>query len=167
MAGRVSGTTFLQDYINLVYRMNSGQPYYGNFMCDWWFYDPYGDRLQRPTNYQDYLALCSYAPVSTTGDTSSFTTYNQRMSLAPTTPPVTTISYYQARIMGGAGTFGSGTSWYNTTTPRSVGWHHARIVVGIPNVSALTAPVWMYIDNMTNATVTSLTAPTPLSTSSR
>ena len=64
------------------------------------------------------------------------------------------VSYYQARIMGGAGTFGSGTSWYNATTPRSVGWHHARIVVGIPNVSALMAPVAMYIDNMTNATVT-------------
>jgi hypothetical protein len=63
-------------------------------------------------------------------------------------------SNYQARIIGGAGDFGSGNSWYNTHTLRSVGWHHARVVVGIPN-AANYAPVWMYIDNLTNATVSS------------
>jgi hypothetical protein len=69
------------------------------------------------------------------------------------------VSFYQARIINGAGSFGSGNSWYNTATPRTVGWHHARIVFGIPNAGNF-APVSMYIDNMTNATVTSPTSGT-------
>jgi sugar lactone lactonase YvrE len=152
MAG-AAGTS-KQDYINLLYRMNAGQIYYGNFMCDWWFYDPYGTGTGA-TSSQDYLAITQYNPVSTTSDTSTFTAYNQRMSLG-TYNGATGYNYlnYQARIIGGTGTFGSGNSWYNTTTVRSVGWHHARIIVGIPNASNY-APVGMYIDNMLNATVTS------------
>src|SRR5262249_34840032 len=42
-----------QEYINLLYRMNAGQVYYGNFMCDWWFYDPYGANQATATNLQD------------------------------------------------------------------------------------------------------------------
>ena len=88
------------------------------------------------TNAQEYLALCQYAPVSTTSDTSTFTTYNQRMSLGAYNGNTGyNYSNYQARIIGGTGNFGSGNSWYNTATLRSVGWHHARIVVGIPNAS--------------------------------
>jgi hypothetical protein len=136
--------------------MNAGQTYYGNFMCDWWFYDPYGTGTGA-TSSQEYLAICQYAPVSTTSDTSSFSAYNQRMSLG-TYNGSTGYNYsnYQARIIGGSGNFGSANSWYNTPTLRSVGWHHARIIVGIPNPSTLLAPIWMYVDNMTNATVTSL-----------
>ena len=153
MAGAASLSR--QDYINLLYRMNAGQTYYGNFMCDWWFYDPYGTATTGASASQDYLAIAQYAPVSTTGDTSTFTAYNQRMSLG-TYNGSTGYNYsnYQARIIGGSGTFGSGNSWYNTTTTRSVGWHHARILVGIPNASNY-ATVWMYIDNMLNAAVTS------------
>ncbi|HVM50454.1 MAG TPA: immunoglobulin domain-containing protein, partial [Candidatus Acidoferrum sp.] len=144
-----------QDYINLLYRMNAGQTYYGNFMCDWWFYDPFGSSPSGATNSQDYIALAEYAPVSTTSDTSSFTTYNQRMSLGTYNGNTGyNYLYYQARIIGGAGSFGSQNSWYNTATVRSVGWHHARIVVGIPN-TANYAPVSMYIDNMLAPTVTS------------
>jgi sugar lactone lactonase YvrE len=144
-----------QSYINLLYRMNAGQPYYGNFMCEWWFYDPYGTSSTGANASQEYIALCSYFPVSTTGDTSSFTAYNQRMSLGTYNGSGFNNSTYQARIMGGSGgNFGSGNSWYNTST-RSVGWHHARVVVGIPNVAALTAPVAMYIDNMITPTVAS------------
>ncbi len=150
-----------QEYLNLLYRMNAGQLYYGNFMCDWWFYDPYGTTPSGATNLQDYLAVAQYAPVSTTSDSSTFTTFNQRMSLGAYNGSAGyNYSNYQARIIGGAGTFGSQNSWYNTTTIRSVGWHHARIVVGIPNPSSLQAPVWMYVDNMTNAAVTSPTTGT-------
>lgn len=151
---QMAGAASHQSYINLLYRMNAGQTYYGNFMCDWWFYDPYGTGTGA-TSSQEYLAICQYAPVSTTSDTSSFSAYNQRMSLG-TYNGTTGYNYsnYQARNIGGTGTFGSGNSWYNTTTFRSVGWHHARVVVGIPNASNY-APVWMYIDNMLNATVTS------------
>jgi sugar lactone lactonase YvrE len=153
MAG--STTTLRQDYLNLLYRMNAGQIYYGNFMCDWWFYDPYGSTSSGATNSQEYLAVAQYAPVSTIGDTSTFTTYNQRMSLGAYNGSVGyNYLYYQARIIGGLGTFGSGNSWYNTATLRSAGWHHARILVGIPN-PANYAQVSMYIDNMISATVTS------------
>jgi sugar lactone lactonase YvrE len=149
-----SGVT-KQDYLNLLYRMNAGQIYYGNFMCDWWFYDPYGSTASGATNSQEYLAIAQYAPVSTTGDTSTFTTYNQRMSLGAYNGNTGyNYLYYQARIIGGSGTFGSGNSWYNTTALRSVGWHHARIVVGIPNAADY-APISMYVDNMLNATVAS------------
>ena len=148
----------LDDYLNLLYRLNAGQTYYGNFLCDWWFYDPYGEtNSSGATNSQEYLAVCQYLPVSTTGDTSSFTTYNQRLSLGVYNGNTGyNYSNYQARIIGGSGSFGSANSWYNTATLRSVGWHHARIILGIPNPSTLIAPIWMYIDNMTNATVTSL-----------
>jgi sugar lactone lactonase YvrE len=157
MAGR-TGTIFLQDYFNLVYRLNAGQPYYGNFMCEWWFYDPYGTGANA-ANYADYMVLGSYAPVSTTSDSISSSTIYQRMSLGAYNGSGFNVSFYQARIINGAGNFGSGNSWYNTPTPRSVGWHHARIVFGIPNAANF-APVSMYIDNMTNATVTSPTSGT-------
>ena len=148
--------TVRQDYLNLLYRMNAGQVYYGNFLLEWWFYDPFGTNSSGATNSQDYIALCEDVPVSTTSDSSSsFTSINQRMSLGVYNGNVGyNYSNYQARIIGGAGTFGSQNSWYNTATIRSIGWHHARVVVGIPNATN-SAPISMYIDNMTNATVTS------------
>jgi sugar lactone lactonase YvrE len=161
MAGR-TGTSYLQDYVNLVYRLNAGRPYYGNFMCEWWFYDPYGTTtLSSASNYVDYIALGGYAPVSATNDfyTTTFSQFYQRMSLGAYNQSGFNVSNYQARIVGGAGSFGSGNSWYNTATPRTVGWHHARIIIGIPNASNY-APVWMYFDNLTNATVTSSTTGT-------
>ena len=60
MAG-AAGTS-KQDYINLLYRMNAGQTYYGNFMCDWWFYDPYGTGTGA-TSSQDYLAPAMPSPI--------------------------------------------------------------------------------------------------------
>jgi sugar lactone lactonase YvrE len=161
MAGRSAGASFQQDYINLMYRLNDGlrndgRPYWGNFMCQWWFYDPWGtNNLPNATNYTDYLALGSYAPVQTNSDTIASTTIYQRMSLGAFNASGFNVSCYQARILGGSGSFGSGNSWYNTATLRSVGWHHARVVVGIPSPATLLAPVSMYVDNMTNATVTS------------
>ena len=99
-----TGTAFQQDYINLLYRMNAGQPYYGNFMCDWWFYDPYGTGTSA-TNYQDYIALCQICPGL---DHQRL----RRLALRPITSacpwaPYNTTGYnasnYQARIIGGAG----------------------------------------------------------------
>jgi sugar lactone lactonase YvrE len=158
MAGRAPGSAFEQDYLNLIYRLNAGQPYDGNFLCEWWFYDPCGTGTGA-ANYADYMVVGSYAPISATTDatTTGFSIY-QRMSLGAYNGSGYDLNYYQARIMNGAGSFGSGNSWYNTATPRTVGWHHARIVFGIP--SAHYAPVWMYIDNMTNATVYSPTSGT-------
>jgi sugar lactone lactonase YvrE len=151
MLGTAPGQSLRQDYYNLIYRLNAGQVYYGNFMCDWWFYDPFGT-TSSATNSQDYLAIAQYAPVSTTADfdTPSFTTFSQRMSLGTFNSVGYNYSNYQARIVGATGGF-NGNGWFNTTTIRSIGWHHARMVVGIPGVGNF-APVWMYVDNMTNAT---------------
>ncbi|PWU19573.1 MAG: hypothetical protein C5B50_06315 [Verrucomicrobia bacterium] len=160
MSGRAVGASFQQDYINLMYRLNDGlrndgQPYFGNFMCDWWFYDPWGASSTNSPNYTDYIALGSFFPTQTNSDTIAETTIYQRMSLGAFNATGFNVANYQARILGGSGSFGSGNSWYNTTTARTVGWHHARIVVGIPNSTYLLAPVSFYIDNMTNATVSS------------
>lgn len=153
-----AGTTLAQDYYNLIYRLNSGSNYYGNIMCDWWFYDPYGATQSTATNLQQYVALCQAGPVPTNTDaTNTFASFTQRMSLGAYNGNVGyDFTKYQARIIGGTGgTFGAANSWYNTTTTRSVGWHHGRIVVGIATANA--APISMYIDNMTNATVSSPT----------
>lgn len=161
MLGVTPGVSIRQDYFNLIYRMNSGVNYYGNFMCEWWFYDPYGTTASGATNMQEYIALNASSPVPTTSDsTTSFSAINQRMSLGMYNGNTGyNYSNYQARIIGGTGgTFGSGNSWRNTDTIRSVGWHHARIVAGIPTANV--APISMYIDDMTNATAFSATVTT-------
>lgn len=146
MVGGTPGVTICQDYINLPFRMNSGQIYYGNFMCDWWFYDPFGTNVGA-TNFQDYLAVVQYAPVSLTNDfvTTTFTTYNQRMSLGAYNATGYVKTNYQARLMGATGGFNTN-GWFNTTALRSEGWHHGRFVLGIPVANS--APVSMFIDNM-------------------
>jgi hypothetical protein len=151
-----------QDYFNLIYRLNEGRTYYGNFMCEWWFYDSFGANASGATNVQDYTALCWDDPVSPTTDiSSSLPTVNQRMSLGAYNGNVGyNYSNYQARIIGGSGgTFGSGNSWYNTATLRSIGWHRARVIAGIPNATN-SPPISMFIDDMINPTVTSPTAGT-------
>jgi uncharacterized protein (TIGR02597 family) len=154
-----TATTIVQDYYNLVYRLNSGSNYFGNFMCEWWFYDSYGQNPAGATNMQEYIALVQNT-VSSTSDYTSLTmgTPTQRMSLGMFNGSAGyDYNYYQARIIGGSGgTFGAANSWYNTATPRSVGWHHARIIAGIPNATN-SAPISMFIDNMTNATAFSPT----------
>ena len=148
MVGGSPGVKSCRDFINLPFRMNAGQKYYGNIRLDWWFYDPYGTNATG-TNFSDYVALAQYDPVSLTNDfvTTSFTNVNQRMSLGAYNVAGFTKTNYQARIVGATG-FTNG--WFNTVALRSVGWHHARIVVGIPTGN--NAPVQMFIDNMSNAT---------------
>jgi GH25 family lysozyme M1 (1,4-beta-N-acetylmuramidase) len=149
MMGATVGYEFCQDYINLPYRFDAQQTYYGNLMMDWWFYDPKGTGTGA-SNYTDYMALAQYLPVSLTNDfvTTTFTQWNQRMSLGAANVPGFSASVYQARIVGATGGVNTN-GWFNTSVTRSVGWHHARIVVGIPKNNS--GPVLMYIDNMTNA----------------
>lgn len=160
MLGVLNNVKIRQDYMNLLYRLNSGSNYYGNFMCDWYFYDPYGTGTGA-TSMQDYLALEQCPVPSNTDATNTFSSVNQRVSLGMYNGnPGYDSTKYQARIIGGTGgTFGSLNSWYNTTTTRSVGWHHARIVVGIADITG-NAPISMFIDDMTNATVSSPTVAT-------
>jgi hypothetical protein len=148
MIGATVGYQYCQEYVNLPYRMDAGQTYYGNIMLDWWFYDTKG---AGSSTYQDYLALAQYLPVSLTNDftTTTFTAWNQRMSLGACSTPGYNSGVYQARIVGATGGVNAN-GWFNTATARSVGWHHARIVVGIPTGNS--APVQMFIDNMTQPT---------------
>jgi hypothetical protein len=106
-------------------RLNSGSNYYGNLMLDWWFYDPKGTGTGA-SNYGDYVALAEYVPVSTTNDftTTTFTQFNQRVSLGANNVTGFHLTNYQARIVGATGGLTNG--WFNTAATRSVGWHHAR-----------------------------------------
>jgi hypothetical protein len=149
MVGAVTNTSFDQEYLNLIYRFNSGSNYYGNIMLDWWFYDPKGTGTGA-SNYGDYVALAEYVPVSPTNDfnTTSFTQFNQRVSLGANNVAGFNVGVYQARIVGATGGLNTN-GWFNTTAARSVGWHHARVIAGIPTNNS--APISMFIDNMTNA----------------
>jgi GH25 family lysozyme M1 (1,4-beta-N-acetylmuramidase) len=151
MIGASPNVQFCQEYLNMPYRLDSGSNYFGNIMLDWWFYDPKGTGTGA-SNYGDYFALAEYLPVSTTNDftTTTFTTYNQRVSLGAYVGTGQNLGFYQGRIPGATGGFNTN-GWFNTSTARSVGWHHARIVVGIPTNNS--GPISMFIDNMTNATL--------------
>lgn len=143
-----------ENWYNLAYRLNSGSPYTGGIAFDWWFYDPLGSGS---SNFRDFAALGFYNTAPTTTDypgTGSLngSTQIQRLSLGA--PYNASAGYdntkYQARVVGAADGY-SGTGYFNTSTPRTVGWHEGRIVVG----SALgdnTANVDFYIDDMVNPT---------------
>lgn len=140
-----------QNWMNIAYRTNGGNPYAGGIVFDWWFYDPLG---AGGANFKDYAAVGFYntAPASTdypgTGSLNG-STQIQRLSLGAYSGG--DLSLYQARIVGATDAIASG--WFNTGTARTVGWHHGRIVIG----SALgngTNDVSFFIDDMANATMT-------------
>jgi hypothetical protein len=56
---------------------------------------------------------------------------------------------YQARVVGASDGFSGG--WFNTSTPRSLGWHHGMIIVG-PMLADGTNDVMFFIDDLTNPT---------------
>ena len=145
------------DWYNLSYRCATGGVYFGNIALDWWFYDPLGSG--GGGQYSDYVALCNYDGVATDTDYYSWPTFgSQRMSLGAYMPGVgTSVPNYQARIVGATDGVNSDGWFYLTNATRSIGWHHARIVIGAANGAA--TPASFYIDNMvtpalTHATVT-------------
>jgi len=156
-----------QLWLNIAYQFNGGQPFTGNLVLDWYFYDPLG---AGGTAYQDYAALAYYntAPTDTDGPTFNppEDIYNyslnhnvdgsqlQRLSLGSTTAvgdPGFDPNYYQARVVGAIGGYNPN-GWFNTTTPRSVGWHHAAIVVG-PALDDGTNDVLFFMDDFDNPTL--------------
>ena len=144
-----------ENWYNLRYRLNSGAVYTGNVRMDWWFYDPLGSG---DSGYRDYGALGYYSNVPATTDYPGTGSLNgvvpaQRLSLGAYNSAGTDYTKYQARVVGVYdGNTTGGASWYNTTTPRAVGWHHARILVG-PSVGSSLATsmnyVTFFIDDMT------------------
>jgi hypothetical protein len=143
-----------QNWFNLAYRLNNGQPFRENVILDWWFYDPLG---AGGTALQDYAALAFYnlAPADTDGppdyDLNS-STQVQRLSLGGTSAQDAGFdaNFYQARVVGATGGYNPN-GWFNTITPRSIGWHHAAIGVGplLPDGSNDAA---FYIDDLDNPT---------------
>jgi hypothetical protein len=144
-----------ETFLNLAYRFNAGQLYYGDIMLDYYFYDP------GTPDYGDQLSLANFSsgipPTSDSigGNIPSGPIQNLFVGAWPNL----NTNVYQAGVMGAAdGTTGriskniSGTTkYFNTTVPRSQGWHHARIVVGPADPGTYVANVQFFVDDMTNA----------------
>lgn len=146
--GNPAGSDFDQDYYNLAYRLRGGQAPTGNYLVEWWFYDPSGSG---DSHFQDYVALGWYALVPGGTDYPSGGTVggvNQRLSLGGGFNPSAAIDFtkYQARVVGA--TDGLFAGWFNLSLTRSVGWHQGRIVLGEP--AGASTQVSFYIDDMTN-----------------
>ena len=144
-------------YYNLGYRLRSGNPLLGNFLVEWWFYDPLGSG---GSNYKDLGGVGKWTSTYMPGNTD----YNSLPS-AGLLPDVSGLvelgaavnqnsgflnTKYQARVVNGTLGYNNGNA--NTQTTRSVGWHEARIVFGPPTNNS---PVMnFYIDDMSNPTFT-------------
>jgi hypothetical protein len=142
---------FDQNWYNLAYRLNGGLPFQENIMLAWYFYDPLGPG---GTEFKDYIALAFYdnAPPDTDGPADynlnhGFTRI-QRLSLGATTNDGSNANFYQARVAGATDGYNDA-GWFNTTTPRSRGWHQGAIVIG-PMQADGTNDVSFYIDDLVN-----------------
>jgi hypothetical protein len=146
----VVGADFDQDWFNLAYRLNGGQPFTGEVILSWWFYDTLG---AGGTDFRDYVALAYYdtAPPDTDAPPSfnlnSGVNQIQRLSLGATfhTDPGFDPNYYQARVVNATDGYNAA-GWFNTSVARSVGWHHGVILVG-PAQDDGTAMVFFFIDD--------------------
>jgi hypothetical protein len=149
-----------QNWYNLAYRLNNGLPFTANISLDWWFYDPLGIEPPMPgdSHFRDCVALAFYdtAPADTdapdTYDLTVTVIQVQRLCLGAEpsySNPRYDPNYYQARVLGADDDFGG---WFNTSTMRSVGWHHGAIVVG-PMLADGTNDVTFFIDDMSTPTL--------------
>jgi len=151
------------NWCNIAYRVGGGQNFASDCMLDWWFYDPLGN-APNAADFEDYVALCSYntAPTNTDYPESStpedngnlyaglvFSSQYQRLSLGASVYLPEDGAYdsskYQARIAGAS--LGYGQGWIDTPMQRSVGWHHARIILG-PLLADGTVNAYFYIDDL-------------------
>jgi hypothetical protein len=145
------------DWFNLSFRCATGGLYMGNIALEWWFYDTVGDAAAG-SGYAEFVALCNYANVPATADYDPagwplYSDPGQRMSLGAYLGTGTDSTKYQARIVGA--TDGLDLGWFNLSVERSIGWHHARIVVGAPNDA--NTPASFYLDDMTTPVLTHAT----------
>ncbi len=144
-----------EGFLNLAYRFNGGQLYYGNIMLDYYFYDP------GTPDAGDQLTLANFTSrMPATSDSSGYQIpASPVQNLFIGTWPNLDTSVYQAGMMGASdGTAGiiskniSGTTkYFNTTALRSLGWHHARILVGPADPGTHVANVQFFVDDMANA----------------
>jgi hypothetical protein len=154
-AANTSPAQFDQDYYNLAYRLNGGSNYTGGVALKWFFYDPLG---AGGTAFQDYMALGRYTSVPTNTDypaninTNTLSGVIQRLSLGASNPAGSNSAVYQARVVGATDGLAGAPTWFNTTTPRTVGWHFAEILLGADQGSSTT--VSFFIDDPVNPVLT-------------
>jgi hypothetical protein len=153
---------FDEDFYNLAFRLNQSNIYSGNILLDWWFYDPIG--ATNADRFQDYVSLAYFDQILTNADYSSPDNPGnqlQALSLGAGDPAQgANTNFYQAEILGVVTNSYDGAGWFDTTTPRTNGWHHARITVS-PMATNGMVNVAFYIDNMTNPTLTNSTVSAP------
>jgi hypothetical protein len=124
-------------------------------MLEWYFYDP------GTADAGDQLSLANFSGrMPANSDSSGF--------LIPTTPvqhlfigtwPNMNTTKYQVGVYGASdGTSGrisknitGNTKYFDTSVPRSLGWHHARIVVGPADPATHVANAKFFVDDMSNA----------------
>lgn len=156
MVRGVAPGDFDQDWYNLAYRLNNGNPFTENIILSWWFYDPVG---AGNTDYRDYVALGFYdnAPANTDAPPDYNLNHGfmqiQRISLGATfhTDAGYNPNFYQARVAGAADGYNTA-GWFNTQTPRAVGWHQAAIFVAHRKHNG-TNKISFYIDDGLNPTL--------------
>lgn len=146
-----------RDFYNLQYRLNSGTPFSGNVYLDWWFYDPLGPGGSTVNFCGDYTALSYFSGIPIGADYPSpvpdpMGGMVQQIAIGMSDDLSTGYdpTKYQVRIQGDVAGYHNG--WSNTSATRSVGWHHARIVVGPKKVSN-TNDISFYVDNMSVASI--------------
>lgn len=144
-----------RDLINLQTRCGGGSTMSGDVYLDWWFYDPLGPGGSATDFCGDYTALSYFTGMSTDKD------YPEPMpgSLSPTQQLAIGMSdnltgaydptKYQVRMNNTTGSYADG--WFNTSVTRSVGWHHARVLIGAKKTPSNTNDVTYFIDNMATA----------------
>lgn len=155
------------EYYNLAFRLNAGNLYYGNVVLDWWFYDPLGGGTTNPPSqdYGDFAGLCNYG----TGipGNADYNTDSSGSVAAPGSPVqclmlgaacvwgAADTTKYQAQVLGATdGLNRTNPAYFDTATPRSAGWHNARIVAGPAAAATEVAVIKFYIDDMVNPTLT-------------
>lgn len=156
VGGRDAGD-FDTDYLNMAYRLNGGNPFYGNLALTWWFYDPVGAGSK---TYLDYsgMGFSSVTPnnadyTAASGGNLVSGPFYQMLSVGAYYIPGGGLNPndYQAEVLGATNGV-NGTEWFNLALTRTAGWHEAAIVLGAPN--GANTSVSFYIDNLTTPLLT-------------
>jgi hypothetical protein len=161
--GRQTGQPdFDRNFYNLAWRLNHSANYHGNLTLDWWFFDPVGANTNAVAapKYQDYVSLGCWSGVPTDTDfvtniSPGVLTAQLSLGAADSQASGYQSTNYQAQILHttGAGAYDTNNGWFNLPVARSVGWHHAKILLA-PALNNGTAAATFYVDNLTNALLT-------------
>lgn len=165
--GKHSGAAdFDRNFFNVTYRLNHGANYSGNVSLDWWFFDPVGAKTNSTAapQYRDYASLGYWTGIPGNADYVASNlgqpdpgVVTAQLSIGAST--TTNLGYkstnYQAQIFPTSATnaYDQANGWFNLPVARTVGWHHARIVVSAVGTNHL-APVAFYVDDLVNAALT-------------